>query len=382
MTDCNVCKQTLKAPVYESPDNLSITTMNKIVPGRTQVYFCDCCSHIQTTELPNLGQYYFQEYEVNLASEDDDQVYTVINGKPIFRADHQATVLLSKLNIVPGSRILDYGCAKAPTLKKILSSHPDIEPYLFDVTDKYIPFWEKFPKKPHWAVVNIDPSWTGIFDVVLSFYALEHVADLHHALANIKTLLKTNGVFYFIVPNVYANLADFIVADHINHFSSESLRYLLTSEGFYDIEVDDSLHESAFVVCARLGESVDEYIPSNITNSQLAVTEMADYWQNIVGRLRGFEKNIPNDAIIAIYGAGFYGNFVFASLVNPERIRYVVDQNPHLQGSTVRDCKIIAPDQLPDEVTHILVGLNPRIAKASIEAIEVWQQKSLQFFFL
>lgn len=43
---------------------------------------------------------------------------------------------------------------------------------------------------------------------------------------------------------------------------------------------------------------------------------------------------------------------------------------------------IVAPQDIPDEVSHVLVGLNPVIAKSVIGQIEQWQGKSLEFFYL
>ncbi len=97
---CNVCGAPLREPVYESADNASITTMNKVIEGRTRVYFCNDCGHLQTSELPNLVQYYAQEYEINLASDEEDQLYKVIDGRAIYRAEHQADTLLRKLSLL------------------------------------------------------------------------------------------------------------------------------------------------------------------------------------------------------------------------------------------------------------------------------------------
>ena len=141
---CNICAAPLGQPVYRSANNASITTMNKVIPGRTEVFFCGACGHLQTTELPNLDAYYATEYEINFASEDDDQLYKVIDGRPVYRAEHQANVLLRKLHFGAGHRVLDYGCAKAATLRKVATAHTDIVPYAFDVTDKYVPAWQRF----------------------------------------------------------------------------------------------------------------------------------------------------------------------------------------------------------------------------------------------
>jgi len=385
-TACNVCHAPLAQTIYQSPENHSITTMNTLVDGRTHVYFCDTCGHLQTSELPNLAAYYATEYSINANSEDDDQIYKVVEGQTIFRADHQAAVLQAKLHFPEGCRVLDYGCAKAPTLRKLLAAHPGVEPYLFDVTDKYQPFWQRFPTPAKTAVGVPDPAWAGELDVVLSFYALEHVSDLDAAIGTIKRLLKVGGTFYFIVPNAYQNIADFVVADHINHFSETSLRTLLERNGFDQVDVDAQAHDGAFVVSARhSGRAVDGALmpaPAELAALRDKAWEMSQYWRDIVGRIRAFEADLPQGAAVAIYGAGFYANFIALSLQDVGRVTAFVDQNPHLQGTTLYQRPVLAPVALPVEVSHLLVGLNPRIARANIEAIEAWRGRQLVFLYL
>jgi SAM-dependent methyltransferase len=385
-TACNVCHSALAQPIYQSPENHSITTMNTLVEGRTLVYFCAACGHLQTNELPDLAAYYASEYSINANSEDDDQIYKVVGGQTIFRADHQAAVLQTKVHFSPGCRVLDYGCAKAPTLRKLLGVCPGIEPYLFDLTDKYQPFWQRFPTPARTAVGVPDAAWDGELDVVLSFYALEHVSDLTAAIGTIRRLLKVGGTFYFIVPNAYQNVADFVVADHINHFSDTSLRTLLERNGFDQVAVDAQAHDGAFVVSARhTGRAVDAApLPAQQTLAALEenAQAMSRYWRDIVGKIRAFEASLPGDAAVAIYGAGFYANFIALSLQDVGRVTAFVDQNPHLQGTTLYQRPVLAPAALPAAVTHLLVGLNPRIARANIEAIAPWQGRQLACLYL
>lgn len=385
---CNVCDNPKMNLVYESADNLSVTTMNKLVPGRTSVYFCECCGHLQTNELENLHQYYAEEYEINLTSEDDDQLYAIINGQPVYRAVHQANTLMSKVKFKHGWRVIDYGCAKSQTLKNVLGQNSDINPFMFDVTDKYIPYWQTFPKAAEWSTHTPNPAWDGTMDVVLSFYALEHVADLHEAIGNIKKLLKPGGIFYFLVPNVYENAADFIVADHVNHFSRSSLNALLLRNGFTDIDIDATSHEAAFVVYATLaqergGDSVGfaNIDAAEIRESKDAVMKMAGYWSDVVGRIQAFEASIDEGAL-AVYGAGFYGNFIATAMKHPERITCFIDQNRHLQNTNIRNRPVLSPDNIPAEVKHVLVGMNPQRARGNIAQIESWKSLNLNYFFL
>ncbi len=385
MTPCNVCGNRAVSGIFESSDSVSITTMNKLVNGKTEIFFCDECGHLQTSELPNLTEYYAQEYEINLSSEDDDQLYKIVDGKPVYRADHQAAVLMSKINFPAGSRVLDYGCAKSPTLKKVLVERPDIEPFLFDVTDKYVPFWTRFPKMPQWSIHQPNAAWRSTMDAVLSFYALEHVANLGEAIGNIKALLRPGGTFYFLVPNIYQNVADFIVADHVNHFSKSSLLTLLRREGFVDIEIDDSSHDAAFVVSAILAPaSLSNCVAPvvvDIAGQRQAALDMAQYWKEVTDRIREFEASI-GDSPAAVYGAGFYGSFITSVLRYPDRINCVIDQNKYLWGTSVNGKRVTAPATLPTEITYVLIGLNPRNARTSIDAIQAWQGRDLVYFFL
>jgi SAM-dependent methyltransferase len=397
---CNVCGNGLGTPLYESADNASITTMNKVIEGRTRVFFCDHCGHLQTSELPNLAQYYAQEYAINLASDEDDQLYKVVDGKPVYRAAHQAATALAKLDLRSGQTVLDYGCAKAPTLKRMVAAVPGLVPMTFDVTDKYLGFWNAFVAPQNQAVGVPDPKWQGEVDVVLSFYALEHVADLQEALAAVRALLQPAGVFYFIVPNVYANIADFVVADHINHFSAPSIDAMLSRHGFRAESIDDQVHDAAFVVVARRDDtwrapagadagagsaaapSVAGVPGPDVAAARQRCAEMGRFWSNAATSIRAFEASHPEPARLAIYGAGFYGNFIASSLARPARIECFVDQNRHLQGRQMFDRPIVAPDQLPSAIDSVLVGLNPRVARSIIGEIAAWRDRRLDLFFL
>lgn len=383
---CNICGNALDTPVYTSAEDSSITTMNIMVPGRTRVFLCGRCGHLQTAELQNAADYYANVYEINLTSDDEDQLYQIVEGNPVYRADQQANVLLAKLDLFDGCRILDYGCAKAPTLKKVVSRAPQVKPFLFDVTDKYQSFWRRFPGVAGWASHQTDPAWKGTMDVVLSFYALEHISSLQEAISKIKALLKPGGVFYFIVPNVQQSPSDFVVADHVNHFTEASLHYLLGMHGFDKVEVDAQAHDSAYVVTARLGgDGAGVPVlppPGAMAQLERAASEMSEYWSGVASRIRAFERSQPPAAASAIYGAGFFGHFIATTLASASHVECFVDRNAHLQGRQCLERDVIAPSALPEHVGHVYVGLNPRISREAIRSIPEWQGRKLEVFYL
>ena len=379
---CNVCGTEFGPPVFQSGERFSLTTMNKLIEGETIVSYCATCDHTQTDELPNLQEFYATEYEINLETADDDQLYDVVDGVEIYRSDHQADVLVSKIDLQQFPNVLDYGCAKAATLRKIRERVPGIKAHLFDVTEKYTDFWDDFPQPSDWAAHTPKAEWMGQIDVLLSFYALEHIPHLHAILDDVKGLLRDGGYFYFLVPNMFANTADFIVADHVNHFSRTSLETLLDRAGFDDIDIDETAHAAAFVVKARLDKSKATATLSPAPVRGKDVVAIADFWGGIKARIAGFESSLPAGAPVAIYGAGIYGNFIYSCLKSPENVACFLDQNKFLIGSEVKGAPVLHPNDLPDGVQTVLVGLNPKFARRAIGDVAGLTGRDLTLFFL
>lgn len=384
--NCNVCGTPLTEKIYESWSEVSLTSLCTVYHGKTLVYFCHGCGHLQSTELNNINEYYDNEYEILVESEEEDQLYEVVSGSNVFRTEHQVRTFLNKLNLPSGVKILDYGCAKSSTMRVLINRNPNINAYLFDVSDRYVPFWEKFLTEDRWATYVIPVAWNGQFDVVTSFFSLEHMAQPQDALQQICRVLKPKGLLYGIIPNVFTNTADMIVVDHVNHFTAASLQYLLRSNGFEVVEMDEGSHLGALIFTGRkeASQSVVELdAPSNgLKETFDEARKIAEFWKSMSAKVREFERSIQDVPRLAVYGAGFYGAFISSCLQHPEIIAYIVDQNPFLQGRNVNGVPIVPPAGLPDNIDVVLVGLNPAHARRLIEDIPEFSSRNLTYFFL
>ncbi len=385
MANCNVCCSSLDGPVFRSEGTSSITSLSEIYPGKTEVFFCERCGHLQTTEVGDLDDYYDKSYKLFTDSEEEDQLYEVRDGEKYYRVEHQVQTLLSKVSLPQAASVLDYGCGKSGTLRNLSRSRSGVTPYLFDVSDVYVPFWEKFAAPEHWATYELPKEWTELFDLATSFFTLEHVANPRDALMKVRSLLKPDGVYYFIVPNVFTNIADFVVVDHVNHFTDTSLSWILRRAGFEVLEVDGDVHRGAFVVVAKKAPPTDE--PGDNWDSRVAevrqkMEEVRGFWQGASRRVQQFEKQHAAGAKVAIYGSGFYGGFLLTCLSERERVDCFIDQSQFRQGKELFGVPIRSPDSLDAEIDVIYVGLNPQIARASIEGVEAWRDRNHEYFYL
>jgi FlaA1/EpsC-like NDP-sugar epimerase len=109
---------------------------------------------------------------------------------------------------------------------------------------------------------------------------------------------------------------------------------------------------------------------------------IADFWQQAGARVQAFEQTLPPDVPVALYGAGFYGAFIASWLRQPQRIRHVIDQNAFLQGRQLHGAPVIAPGDLPADVSTLLVGLSPAHARQIVGDIDAFTGRSLNCFYL
>lgn len=365
-SSCPVCGTSLAEPVYRSFRGSSLDSLGRILPFETRVHCCESCSHVSTEPIPDLDRYYAENYRISLASDDDDQLYEMVGANRVFRTEHQARLLVDLVDWHPGTRVLDFGCAKATTLRKALTDLPDVELSLYDVSDDYRAHWNEFVPPERQAVHVIPHDWRGRFNLVTSFFSLEHIAAIRPAVADIASLLAADGQLYLVVPDMFANASDFVVLDHVNHFTRASLTRLLADAGLMIHWIRNDVHRGALVALARQVAGPVAAVPQPDDGDP---QELGRWWSAIPGRIHAMEQKCEGDT--AIYGAGFYGSFVYASLNRPERVRCFLDNNPHLQGRQHLGLPVLPPGDCPAAVRDLWIGLNPLHARRIMADVDL-----------
>jgi SAM-dependent methyltransferase len=335
---CQICKNVI-TPLFRPPGATSITSTAKIIDSSIVVSVCNNCAHVQTENNIKVGQYYKDEYRFQTSSVEEDDLYEICGETRIYRSDQQARVVLSKINLDSAMKVLDYGCGKAPTLRKVTNRRPDLTPFVFDVSATYQALWDDFVSRKNQACFTIPPSWKEQMNVVLSFFALEHVESPNEFVANIAELLCEGGTLLVIIPDMRRNISDMLVADHLNHFSPSSLRLLLASNGFTSIDIDANSYRGAFVVTAiRSSSTAPEPVDAkeDVAAFVAGHQRTAQYWRDVSDRIRTAERQHPRQPSM-IYGSGIYGIFIASVLQEKDNFRGFFDQNPFRQKLKVLD---------------------------------------------
>jgi len=158
--------------------------------------------------------------------------------------------------------LLDIGCSWGNYLKKM--SNLDWQVYGTEINSKACQFTEN-----ELNINNIyngffeDFSWDDkFFDVVHMSMVLEHLYEPKLILKKIHSCLKTDGLLIFSVPDISGFEAQLYkqhcytlqVPQHLNHFSSKSIRNFLSENGFQIIQIKHHNFDRDLVASAGYGK--------------------------------------------------------------------------------------------------------------------------------
>lgn len=381
MRNCRVCAGLIEAASYEAPAP-ALTSIMTLLDIPTRVFVCLTCGHAQCDDIPDIEAFYDTGYRISLNSSDHDQIFTVKpDGAIVYRTDHQAELAGRLLDLPQGAALLDYGAAKATTLQKLHAGRPDIRPHVFDVSADYTEAWKGWIAERDQACYAVPASWNGRFDAVMSHFVIEHVAEPVDFIRNIRVLLRPGGKLLLSLPDVSANPGDMTVADHVNHFSEASLRRALADGGFSVGTIDRDSFPGAFFVVAIRDEERAEVEPSLVEKAVLRAEEICESWRRSAANLERRAAEFRGRKA-AIYGAGFYGSWIYSRVGKQLDLTGFLDRNPHVAGGTHFGLPILPPEQIADDVAVLFVGLNPLKARAAIEAQTILHRPGLEHVWL
>jgi len=215
------------------------------------------------------------------------------------------------------------------------------------------------------------PEAVGQFDLVLLSHVLEHVADLRAAVRVLGGLVKEGGLLYIEVPDA-SRYCEFMVApfqdfntEHINHFGSFSLANLFRQDGFTvesagqkEIESSPGCPYPAVYSFFRRSSAPDNQVYEVDQSFREQMIRYIDKSRNKIARIdERLEDFVSNGQQVIVWGTGQLAMKLLAeSSLDRARILAFVDGNSINQGKKLLNIPIIAPEQVEDRNTPILIA--------------------------
>ena len=143
--------------------------------------------------------------------------------------------------------ILEFGPGSGYFVSGIRHVFPDARITVVDIVDevlsenKDVHRFEVIKGYPE----NLSPFTNKKFDLIIARDILEHVSDIGVVIRNVSKLLKENGLFHFLTPNVYEDVWKHYVHWHLDKDPSELLinhvNYF-TGKGLLDFLGQNNMH--------------------------------------------------------------------------------------------------------------------------------------------
>ena len=375
MNNCRVCNEKLGKEELNLAAP-SVTSMSENLNLRTKIYLCRNCAHCQSPDLPNVSEYYDNNYKISLKTDDFDQLYETKGDTSIFRTEHQAT-LISELKFKKNSRVLDFGCGKATTLKNLLKKRNDINPFVFEVSRDYKESWDKWIPENNQATYTIPQKWHNTFDLLICNFVLEHVMWPTDILDLMYKLICPGGLLFFTVPNPLDNSGDLLVVDHLNKFTISSIKQALINSDFNLEEISDKKFRGAFTVVASKNNNKKQISLDCKKNEISSLERKISKWGSRFEEIKKIDKKNLN---IVIYGAGFYGTLFYNFL--KYKPTCFLDKSIHLNNRKHLGIPVLSPEKCPQNIDILLIGLNPEKAKSIFQLSNKWIPKNCKVIFV
>jgi 2-polyprenyl-3-methyl-5-hydroxy-6-metoxy-1,4-benzoquinol methylase len=250
-----------------------------------------------------------------------------------------------------GKKIIEIGCGRGEYLS--IMNRLNIDAYGLEYSEEAVQYCRNnglniikgFVESSRYKILN------GPFEAFYMLSFLEHLPDPNSILMCIKNNLTEEGIGIIEVPNfdmiLRNNLFSEFIPDHLFYFTKESLKTILSINGFDIISCNEIWHS---------------YIISAIVKKKnvLEISQFYKYQEKIKKEINeyiysyGYKK-------VAVWGAGHQSLAVISLTDISKQIKYVIDSAHFKQGkyTPATHVKIVSPEVLktdPVEAIIIIAG--------------------------
>lgn len=206
-------------------------------------------------------------------------------------------------------------------------------------------------------------SYPHPFDIVLCISVLEHLRDPRAVIRKIYGLLSDTGVLMLEVPNSLVpaiKISEFYSFEHINGFTPDTLRFLLESEGFMVLAVDEHVSISNIRVIARKSDPQSVRTPQaseygHVMKAVETYTRKKEEFREQIRRSLAPVFAPQQVGKVAVYGAGSHTLELLDVVDFSDSISCFLDSDPEKQGTTFLGKPVLSPDALGDSGAKLVV---------------------------
>ena len=298
-----------------------------------QVCECEVCGLIQLSNEP--VEYHKEVIRASAFSEEMKQ----------FRI-RQFAEFVDKYQL-KGKKVLEVGCGKGEFLELMLDAGTNAYGIEYSQDSVDVCREAGLQVEKDYILYAHHQLEKAPFDCFFILNFFEHLPDLNSTLQALHANLAQDGVGLIEVPNfdmiLQENLFSEFINDHLYYFTEETLRAVLTRNGFEVIESSEVWHNYILSMVVRKKKPLD------LTSFKTHQEKITKDLENYVG---AYDKGT-----VAVYGAGHQSLAMIALANMGDNIKYVWDDATFKQGKfpPATHIPIVSPDLLKTDPPKAII---------------------------
>ncbi len=302
--------------------------------------------------LGEIGEIYRDYAMYHQSAANDQVVFDPVSGSPSGRCEILARHLLSSGVLQPQGTLLDVGAGSGAMLSAFSGASSGWRLFGLDLDDRKkralsaIPRFEK--------LFTVPPEQLSMeFDLLTLIHSLEHFTEPLAMLRTLRSRMTVDGSLFVQVNNAEKTPFDLVVADHLCHFTPESLTQITTrAELQVAFITTDWVHKEISLIASRHSDLSSSYAcdpQASLRRTQADVNWLAGMLDHALKSSRSGRFAIFGTSVAATWLANGLGDCV----------EYFVDEDPAREGHTHMGRPILKPAELPAGVTLYLAFVKP-----------------------
>lgn len=328
--------------------------------GRLTV--CHACGAVQKLVEPNWREEIdriYQSYVIyHQAGGREQPIFTDDSTAPQPRSVSLLRYLDAKLNLPKCADVLDFGCGTGSALRTYSSHFADWRLFGAELSAQNLPLLQRISGFAD--LFTCAPAEIPLrFELITLIHALEHVLDPVGTLHALVGRLKESGALFVQVPNVAKTPYDLVIADHLLHFTLESLNLAALRAGCVIRDLTDAVLPKELSLISHPG-AVPQTMP-RLGDPRQAIdrTDVQVDW--LFAQIEAATAIAKNSHRFGLFGTSISGTWLAGVL--EDRVSFFVDEDETRVGGQHMGRPILASEDIPTE-SDVFVPLIPDVASS------------------
>lgn len=266
------------------------------------------------------------------------------------------------------SKWIDIGCGTGVTLSAVYDNYKNISLYGYDLNRNSISYLEKIDNFVRLYSDSFDEI-DGTFSFMSAIHVLEHVISPKDWIKSLGRILDRDGSLIIEVCDLESNPFDLIVADHLTHFTIDTLNDIFTNSNLnIDFISRDLVPKELTAVLSKSERKnkIEKSIRRNLKSSNRELVNGYLDWMTRLVELSNLTISEDIGVLTGIWGSSNAAAWLSKSVSHS--IDFYVDDDPSRHGGQFLGKPIYSSENIPWQ-SNVILGL------ASSVALSIYERK-------